>query len=282
MKKTLILCIIAFISLTMVNAQDALVSKKGIPILPEGGDIAIGIDAIPFFRYFGNLHNTAFNNVTPAFNYKENLNIYGKYFLDESTAIRLTVNLSFRSTQDREFVLKDGQTPVPDSTIYVEDIKYDKTTLVNIGGGLEKRRGYGRLQGFYGAELRFIYGSGNTEYTYGNGFSATNQLPTTFDFGTNIIDPGTRVKSTMVGTTLGGGLRGFIGAEFFFAPKISLGGEFNWGVNYTKTGEGYTITEDWDAPSGTVNEDKFKVIGGSDFNLSTGNLGGALYLMFHF
>ncbi len=91
-----------------------------------------------------------------------------------------------------------------------------------------------------------------------------------------------RIKSTNVGNTIGAGVRGFIGAEFFFLPKVSLGGEFNWGVQYLKTSEGYGITENWDAPSGTVNEDKFKVGGGSDFNLSTGNLGGALYLLFHF
>ncbi len=282
MKKTLILCIVALLSFTVINAQDALVSKKGIPILPTGGDIAIGIDAIPFFKYVGNLHNTAVNNTVPAFNFKENMNIYGKYFLDDATAVRLTLNLSFRNQENREFVVKDGQTPIPDPTVNVEDIENVKTSVVNIGGGLEKRRGYGRLQGFYGAELRFIFASGNTKYTYGNGFSASNVNPTSHDFGTNLPVSGYRVKSTNVGNTIGGGLKGFIGAEFFVAPKISLGGEFNWGVQYTKTGEGYSITENWDAPSGTINEDKLKVDGGSDFNLSTGNLGGALYLMLHF
>jgi len=282
MKKTIISCIFALLTFLVVSAQDALVSKKGIPILPTGGDIAIGIDAIPFFKYIGNLHNAAENNTVPSFSFKENMNIYGKYFLDDKTAIRLTVNLSFRDRENRAFVLKDGQSPTVDSTVYVEDIENIKTTLINIGGGLEKRRGYGRLQGFYGAELSFIYGSGNSKYTYGNGFSASNMNPTSHDFGTNLTTPGVRVKSTNDGNTIGGGLRGFIGAEFFFAPKISIGGEFNWGVKYTKTGEGYSITQNWDAPSGSINEEKIKVDGGSDFNLSTGNLGGALYLMFHF
>ena len=282
MKKTIMLCIVAFLTFSVVNAQDALVSKKGIPILPTGGDIAIGIDAIPFFKYVGNLHNTAVNNTVPAFNFKENMNIYGKYFLDDLTAVRVTLNLGFRNQEDREFVIKDGQGVTPDVNVTVEDVQNVKTSIVNIGAGLEKRRGYGRLQGFYGGELRFIYASGNTNYTYGNGFSASNVSPTSHDFGTNLPAYGYRVNNVTLGNTIGGGLRGFIGADFFFAPKISIGGEFNWGVQYTKTGEGYGITENWDAPSGTINEDKVKVDGGSDFNLSTGNLGGALYLMLHF
>lgn len=279
MKKTMILCIVALLTISIVNAQDALVSKKGIPILPTGGDIAIGVDAIPFFKYVGNLHNTVVNNTVPAFNFKENMNIYGKYFLDDNTAIRLTLNLSFRNQEDREFVIKDGQT---DPTVYVEDVQNIKTSAINIGGGLEKRRGYGRLQGFYGGELRFIYAAGNTKYTYGNGFSASNVNPTSYDFGANLPTYGYRVNNVTLGNTIGAGLRGFVGAEFFFAPKISIGGEFNWGVQYAKTGEGYGIEENWDAPSGSINEDKYKVDGGSDFNFSTGNLGGALYLMLHF
>jgi hypothetical protein len=280
MKKLIVLSIVALLSLTVVKAQDALVSKNGIPILPTGGDIAIGIDAIPFFRYIGNMHSE--NDIVPSWDYKENFNIYGKYFLDDETAVRLTVNLTFRTEQNKAFVLKDGQTPVPDTTIYVEDIENIKSTLINIGGGLEKRRGYGRLQGFYGAELRVIFGSGGSDYTYGNGFSASNPNPTTYDFGTNITGPGQRVITTANGSLVGGGVRGFVGAEFFFAPKISLGGEFNWGVMYTMTGEGSATLENWDGSSSTVNQEKIKVNGGSDLNLSTGNLGGALYLLFHF
>jgi hypothetical protein len=39
----------------------------------------------------------------------------------------------------------------------------------------------------------------------------------------------------------GFGLRGFIGAEYFFMPKMSIGGEFGWGLAYVKNGA--TTTE---------------------------------------
>ena len=69
---------------------------------------------------------------------------------------------------------------VPDADFHgyssskVEDSRKDGYTNVTIGAGMEIRRGNGRLQGFYGAELMFMMGSTKTTYTYGNAYDFTN------------------------------------------------------------------------------------------------------------
>lgn len=55
MKKSLLVIALASAT-TFASAQD-MNSKRGTPILPEPGDYSIGIDAVPFLEYFGNLMN---------------------------------------------------------------------------------------------------------------------------------------------------------------------------------------------------------------------------------
>ena len=68
---------------TQENTQtySGFVSKKGIPILPEQGDWAIGVDAAPFFIYAGNMLNGNAFNANPNFNFTSGTNLYGKYFV---------------------------------------------------------------------------------------------------------------------------------------------------------------------------------------------------------
>ena len=81
MKKVIFTLMIALFAVAAVTAQD-LTSKKGVPILPEKGDYAIGVDAIPFFQYVGNMFNANAFNPGPAFNFTAPTPfiIYGKYF----------------------------------------------------------------------------------------------------------------------------------------------------------------------------------------------------------
>jgi hypothetical protein len=51
------------------------------------------------------------------------------------------------------------------------------------------------------------------------------------------------VLEVETGRTLGLGVRGFIGAEYFLFPKISIGGEFGLGVGYQRTGNGTVTVE---------------------------------------
>jgi hypothetical protein len=44
-------------------------------------------------------------------------------------------------------------------------------------------------------------------------------------------------------TTISFGVRGFIGAEYFVLPKMSIGGEFGWGLGLSTTGKSKTTYE---------------------------------------
>lgn len=262
-----------------VNAQE-LVSPKGFKILPEKGDYALGIDAAPFFTYIGNMFNGTANNAAPIFNYKEGgTHIYGKKFISDNSAIRMRLRIGFNSDSDREIV-DDDLSAIATNTVE------DKETVSNLGivisGGLEKRRGHGRLQGIYGGELGIIFISQKSKYSYGNDVSATNLTPTSTDFGTNILAPGNRVLENKTGSQFGFALRAFVGVEYFFAPKMSIGGEFGWSINMLSQGDGERKSESWDGVNGEINEATTKFGGTSHFGIDTDNLNGQIYLLFHF
>jgi len=101
-----------------------------------------------------------------------------------------------------------------------------------------------------------MLGSSKTVNEYGNDLSVDNPI--------------FRVAETKVGSTFGLGLRGFIGAEYFILPKISIGAEFGWGLAYFRTGEGEATIDSWDGTavvSTTANTGK-----SSSFGLDTDNL----------
>jgi hypothetical protein len=275
MKKIILSVIVLSVLLSCVNAQDTLLtSKRGKPILPAAGDWAIGIDATPFFQIFNSSSDVGFNFI------RDNI-IIGKKFIKHNLAHRAKIRLAFTSFSDDEYVIQDEQI-VPDPTITVTDTKLTNFTNITVGYGLEKRTGYGRLQILYGAEILIAYESYDVSYTYGNSFSMSNPDPTSHNFGQNIPEPGKRVTFYEQGFTLTGALRAFLGVEYFFAPKISIGGEFGWGVAYTNAGDGKQKVQSWDAINNDVKYETFKTGGDSGVSFDNDNFGGAIYLMFHF
>ncbi len=275
MKKIILSVIVLSVLFLGGNAQDTLLtSKKGIPILPNTGDWAIGIDATPFFQIFNNNSDVGFNYI------RDNL-IIGKKFIKHNLAHRGKIRLAFNSFTDDQYSIQDGQI-VPDPTITVTDTRLTNYTNITIGYGLEKRSGYGRLQAVYGAEILFAYEAFNSSYTYGNSFSMSNPDPTSHDFGQNIPGPGERVTFSEQGFTLTGIVRAFLGVEYFFAPKISIGGEFGWGMAYTKSADGKEKVQSWDAANNNVKNEINKTGGFSGINFDNDNFGGAIYFLFHF
>ena len=127
------------------------------------------------------------------------------------------------------------------SKMTVDDKVNFHRSNVLLAVGYEKRRGYGRLIGFYGAELGVGRSNANQTVTYGNAFSDLYRSDYTTDFNiptVSTLNPSTPVPiSRNLNTTYGGtwrfGLRGFIGVEYFIFPKISVGAEFGWGFSYT-------------------------------------------------
>ena len=294
MKKT-VLFAAALVLAATTFAQDGLTSKKGEAYLPEAGDWAIGWDAMPFLDYAsnGNLPNASFiaNN--------QPMTLVGKMFKDESTAYRAKLRIGFGSNT------LEGVSDTSNTTLTGEITDEMKTSnmMITLGGGIEKRKGNTRLQGFYGAEALVSFGGSATEYTYadaGRGNTAAGSTtpvvqPSQFNFGNNIVmDPNTglptdeRVMKNTQGSTFQFSLRGFIGVEYFFAPKISVSAEYGWGLMMSSTGAGEVDTEEYAISSGAAAGSEANIArkhttgASSAFGIDTDNNGGQITLMFHF
>ncbi|MBL4707567.1 MAG: hypothetical protein JKY48_03905 [Flavobacteriales bacterium] len=229
MKKK-VLFIAALFTAGLSFAQDGLTSKKGVPILPEAGDYAIGFDAGNLVNYAGNLFNGAAGNAAGNLNLMNTNTIFGKMFIDANKAYRGMVRIGFGSNKDVTIV--NG---IADPTTTFEDEVKNSAVNITLGAGIETRRGKGRLQGFYGPMAMITLGSGKVENTYGEGLSATNT-------NGNVA----RTTEDKNGSTFGITIAAFGGVEYFFAPKMSVGAEVMWGLNFNSTGEGEKTTELWD------------------------------------
>ena len=209
--------------------------------LPEAGDWAIGIDAAPLLNYFGNFIGGNGLNTAPTWGYPTwNQTISGKYFVTKDMAYRASIRLGFGSEKGSEMIGKDGAAAptYPNLPTTVEDSYKAGGSSIGLAGGLEMRKGSGRLIGFYGAELGLNFASNNSSYTYGNAMTITGATST--DFGSNIetdtYGNAARVTESKSGMSTTIGLRGFIGAEYFILPKMSIGGEFGWGLGLQSDG----------------------------------------------
>lgn len=228
MKNTILFLSFLIISLNSF-AQD-LTTKKGEPILPQKGDWAISVDATPFLKYVGNFIGGNGLNVAPTFNFlTSDQTLVGKYYINDKKAIRVGIRFGTSSDKEDEYVLK---LPYATTPSYVTDQRITSNTVFGLSAGVEFRKGKSRLQGFYGYEAGLVLNS-NTKITntYGNPITSSNRV--------------THVPELKGGSIFGLGIRGFLGAEYFILPKISLGGEFGWGLSYLSRGEGKTTTESW-------------------------------------
>lgn len=316
MKKSIALVALAF-GVTGAFAQD-LTSKKGEPFLPEAGDYGISVDATPFLNYAGNFFGKSASNTAPTWNFLNGNNtIVGKYFKDANTAYRVGLRLGFGSTTTKSMVDNRGDDPAagsyPEQTTMVENKWKHGTTNVGITVGLEKRRGKTRLQGIYGADLGVWVASSKDKFTYGNALVVNSTSATApnvavdaadaFAGASNVtftnpgiagMDPGTaaRVTTRKNGLTFSVGVRAFIGAEYFVAPKVSIGGEFGWGLGFSMTGASKTTYESTGVSDGatqnSIGTTEIKSGKSSSFGLDTDNKNGvfgpsaALRLNFHF
>jgi hypothetical protein len=256
MKKSVLALALAF-GVTTAFAQD-LTSKKGEPILPEAGDWSIGIDANPFLLYAGNFFGKSASNTAPTFDFLSGNNtILGKYFTDEKTAIRVGINLGFANHSATNLVLQDQQAVVAGAApTMVTDKASVSQSAIGLTGGIEMRKGKTRLQGYYGGEVGIWFGSTHQKNTYGNAYATgtaagTSPTPNSTSWSTSAGVPFatgsaaavSRTTDDKSGATFAFGVRGFVGVEYFVLPKMSLGGEFGWGIGMQHKGAGQTTNE---------------------------------------
>lgn len=250
--------VLALLLAQTVNAQE-LTSKKGFPILPEAKDWSISFNAVPLVDWAFDktrvLSGTPVTTAGGALDYSVANTVVGKLMKDANTAYRGKVQFDLGSTSKDTYVGTDKNS--------------EKTSATNItlGGGLQYYRGKGRLRGFYGYEGLIGLSTGpNTTYTWAKALDATFE--------------GSRKTEEKSGMGLNLGVRGFVGAEYFFAPKMSVGAEFGWGLGYGMTGEGEKTEESFDGTS--VKSVTTKTGGTSGFGAGVDNAGGAINLAIYF
>lgn len=241
MKKRILVLAAIFGASASFAQVTSLKNKKGFEILPEAGDYAIQFDATPMLNFAVEAVKMGATNGnqaagTAAYVTGFNNTIVGKYFKDASTAYRVKVGINTNSTKTTVTIPS-----LADPAVTAEQYTTSKFTQISLGGGLEKRRGHNRLQGFYGGEAMITIGSTNplvsTEYSQ--------------DLNVMFNDYGISTETINKGSAFGFGLRGFAGVEYFVLPKISLGAEFGWGLSFstgktettTRVSDGTTITE---------------------------------------
>jgi hypothetical protein len=295
---------------TATFAQDGLTSKKGEAYLPEAGDWSIGFDASALTSFVGNMANAGNNNAGLTAPMMDNVGqeIRFKMFKDEKTAYRLRarIGMSSSSTDVYDMYNPDALNTTADEE-FTTNTKTSSGLNLVLGAGLEKRRGNTRIQGYYGGEVFFgLLGGTKTTTSTGSVLSDDFNLNTT-DPLTNVVTYGERQTEDVQAGKFTLGLQGFIGVEWFFAPKVSLGAEYTWGLAMNSFSETSTTVEFWgrsaeqiaadlaaDAAAATAGNpnpantadalqsrtDKGQKNG--DFSLDTGNHNAMINLNFHF
>lgn len=282
-----------FLSVAVVLSASASFSQEEKNYLPEAGDWAVGIDATPFLNYAGNLLGGG--NSAPAWNALTSQVITGKYFIDANTAYRGSLRLGFLSNSAYAMI-GNSAVGINDNLIYpalpamVEDEAKFRNMNVTLGFGMEKRRGFGRLQGYYGAELGIGMSSSSASYEYGNAVPLTgvNSANTTDwgQLGQDAWGNDARITENKSGTAFFIGARAFIGAEYFVMPRLAVGGEFGWGLGFGTNGTSSVTMESTDGVGfGTQTVETSNGSGfGIDTDSATGGFGptGTLRMTFHF
>lgn len=266
------------------SKNEKFYSKRGVYFFPEAGEYAIGIDALPVFKYAGNIFaNNNTNN--PSVNYGANPSggynaIYGKYFLTDKKAIR--VRLGLKNTKNSNLYPVELSSLAPDAAApaYGNDKEENFNRSYYIAAGLEKRRGNSRIQGVYGAEIILGFSQNITNYLYANSINANFNAPVNHNGNAS----SKRIIKDRTTQSFQAALRAFAGFEYFIAPKVSLGGEFGYSLKFQNNGIRQQTYEYWNPATSSVskitnnsNNDSFNFIG-----LDTDNLTGAINLFFYF
>ncbi|MFV0553616.1 MAG: hypothetical protein ACK5LR_02820 [Mangrovibacterium sp.] len=215
--KKLIVAAAAIVLTLGVQAQESgqvnMTSKRGVYILPQAGDFAISVDAAPFFQWFGNSFNGSTSNDAPSF--ADKWYVEGKYMLTDNKALRagLGVNVFSNKYTGAPYDNPDGKE--------VSNVNTYGLNHIELNAGLEYRRGAGRVQGFYGYQA--LVGIGGTTLDGGDGSSKIT--------GETGEDSATYWEQKVSSFAFGAGA--FAGVEYFFAPKMSIGGELGLNLIYS-------------------------------------------------
>lgn len=267
------------------DQADACSSRRGIYLLPEYDDFALGIDVSLFLNYLGGFLSGS-GRAEP--NIFKQTTIYGKYFIADDRAVRAKIMLDMQNTAHKNTVPDDYEminNPLNDNATVI-DIHHISSFDIGLNLGYELRRGKGRVQGFYGGEVGLGFKTAKGKFDWANPITEANQSPSSSvgvfpDAGTR----GERTTKINPGKVFKAGVGGFAGVEYFFAPQMSLGCEFDLAFMIRMEGQPKKTTERWNSSIGKV-ESRSGSYGDWDartIKMITGPVyGGHIYIMFHF
>lgn len=247
------------------KTETTLVNKKGFKILPEEGDFAIGVNAVPYFEYLGNFFGKTGKNTLSI----NDFDIFGRYYIDNESAIRFNIYINNKNKYENRYVQDDvAVLSNPASNAQVKDTRNTKDNAYGLMAGYQRFRGYGRLRGFYGGQLGYVRSRKRIIYNYGNSISQTNQNPTISDLSawTGNARPLSNKQVATNNVVLGA----FAGVEYYFAPKICIGAEVRLNAILTFSGETKVKNEYW---NGTKVGEKETVLSPGDMEVQISSFG---------
>lgn len=281
MKNLISLATVLFFLVATVAAQElatsssVLTSKKGTPILPEAGDVAVGVGAYPFLYFIGNMFNNTEDNELDLYE----STLYGRYYLADDAAIQVGLYVD-KSKNTYNYYVRDDAAYFADNTSRAQVVDQQIYTSNSFGLDLSylKFRGYGRLRGYYGGAIGYGYSTSRYEYTYGNAMTATNTSPSTYIFG----NTDNRPLYSDNGISQNFGLGIIAGVEYFFMPKACIGFDLTLSYRYYWSSQADTKYEHWNVSG--VEEIVTPTSPGNKYRYFDTYLPafGDLYLMFHF
>jgi len=274
----LFLTIVSF-SVSAQEASDSILrSKKGTPILPKAGDWAIGADALPYLEYLGNMFNNTDDNTLDLGSYM----LYGRYFLTDNTAVRFAFGVEKSNSLSQNYIQNDAANlidPLSNEKVIDNYKSIDKNLTLDLG--YQIFRGYGRLRGFYGFHVGYRYSREKYIYSYGNKITQDNQTPSIYysSYTSNnarILDQDNGINQSIMAGLIAG-------VEYYFLPKICIGGEITFTGYHSWSSQGNSKYERWNGSS-VVEEDVLTLPKCRNYSsfYTQRPFGGGLYLMFHF
>ena len=283
MKNKILIILLSLVTLgvsAQVTTDSVLHSKKGIPILPQKGDWAIGVDALPYLNFAGNIFNNTSGNTLDL----GSQTIYGRYFVANNAAIRLMISVNQGSSLGKYYVRDDAAFFAdPLSRAQTEDALKHKYTGFGLGIGYQKFRGYGKLRGFYGAQIGFNINRDQYEYTYGNPITVANAKPS---MSWTYNSDNSRVLLVDNGYDYSAYIGGLAGVEYYFAPKICIGGEVTLSLTNSWVSQANSKYERLNGSVVETFEKATSPAGRTNTSLNSseysGVFGGSLYVIFHF
>jgi hypothetical protein len=281
MKKTIIILLICLIGFPVLAQDEPVAEPVNEPVvelndyLPNTGDIAIGLEATPFFNFVGNMFNGTEDN---SLDLGDNT-LYFRYYLKRDAAIRVAFRINSDGGSSENYVRDDAAffaDPLSQDKV-IDKYNYTENNF-EIRLGYQMFRNYKRFRGYFGGDLGYQYYKYKYNYEYGNKMTELNPNPTNaWGFGSP------RPLEYNYAAEHGIGAGAFVGVEYYFFPKVCIGGEF--GLTYYTSFEGQSYrTEERMVITEHVTEEVPTNPGNYDWSLNTNfpYYFGHLYFMINF